>query len=449
MKLLTVGKDISELIEQIKWSGDTKQVARTIQFTIAKNKKDKDFPTVVIDEGAEIIMQDDSGKDVFGGIIFDIDKSASSKVETYLAYDLMFYINNSDVNKIFEGTPETIVPGICTELGIESGTMAATGVNISSMPCFGKKAYEAIMMAYTAAAKQNGSKYIPLMTNINKVSVLEKGTLCGAVMTGDYNLIEATYKSTLQKLVNRVLITDKNNNVIKTVEDAASIQKYGLVQRVLKQNDGEDATTQAKKMLVTVESSATVSGVPNDFRAVSGYSIIVQETDTGLYGQFYIESDTHTFSCGKAQMDLTLAFENLMDEREIEETALKAGGGKVSTNRNIVEMVEAIRKGTGGSNSADGVDGTYMADVLSVKPLTIKMHNTTITKNLYINPALMLNASDSGEDIKKPFITPFEPQEAYEFLKEFHEKYVLKKGDTVVVHITGSSFYIAGKAVKA
>ena len=43
----------------------------------------------------------------------------------------------------------------------------------------------------------------------------------------------------------------------------------------------------------------------------------------------------------------------------------------MSTNRNIVEMVEAIRKGTGGSNSADGVDGTYMADVLSVKPLTI------------------------------------------------------------------------------
>lgn len=199
--------------------------------------------------------------------------------------------------------------------------MAVTGVNISSMPCLGKKAYDAIMMAYTAAAKQNGSKYIPLMTNINKVSVLEKGTLCGAVMTGDYNLIEATYKSTLQNLVNRVLITDKNNNIIKTVEDADSIQKYGLVQKVLKQNDGEDATAQAQKMLVTVESSATVSGVPNDFKAVSGYSIIVQETDTGLYGQFYIESDTHTFSCGKAQMDLTLAFENLMDEKEIEETS--------------------------------------------------------------------------------------------------------------------------------
>lgn len=320
MKLLTGGKDISELIEQIKWSGDTKQVARTIQFTIAKNKKDKNFPTVVIDEGAEIIMQDDGGKVIFGGIIFDIDKSASSKVETYLAYDLMFYINNSDVNKIFDGAPSEIVHEICAELGIATAAMPSVNINVS-MPCFGKKAYEAIMMAYTAAARQNGSKYIPLMTNVNMVSVLEKGTLCGAVLTGDYNLIGATYKSTLQKLVNRVLITDKNNNVINTVEDAASIQKYGLVQKVLKQNDGEDATAVAQKMLVTIESSATVSGVPNDFRAVSGYSIIVQETDTGLYGQFYIESDTHTFSCGKAQMDLTLAFENLMDEKDIEQTS--------------------------------------------------------------------------------------------------------------------------------
>lgn len=119
------------------------------------------------------------------------------------------------------------------------------------------------------------------------------------------------------------------------------------------------------------------------------------------------------------------------------------------TNRNIVDMIEAIRKGSRNSNNAGEVDGIYMADVLSVKPLTIKMHNQSITKNLYINPALMLDASDSGEEIEKPFGTPFEPQEAYEFLKEFHEKYVLKKGDTVVVCMTGSSFYIAEKAVKA
>lgn len=119
----------------------------------------------------------------------------------------------------------------------------------------------------------------------------------------------------------------------------------------------------------------------------------------------------------------------------------------MKTNRNIVEMVEAIRKGTSGA--APGSVSTYMAEVLSVEPLTIKMHNISITKNIYLNPALMVEASNSEEKMKKVFQNPFETQEIYQFLKEFHEKFVLKVGDTVVVHMTGSSFYIAGKAVKA
>ena len=116
------------------------------------------------------------------------------------------------------------------------------------------------------------------------------------------------------------------------------------------------------------------------------------------------------------------------------------------TNRNIVDMVEKIRRGK--NNSSGGMDGIYMADVVSVQPLSIKLNNTTISNNLYINPALMLKASNGGADIKKPFATSFDPPETYEFLKQFHEKYVLKKGDTVIVCMTGSSFYIAGKAVK-
>lgn len=322
MKILTSGKDISELIQDIKWSGDTKQVARKVNFSIAQNRADSAFPVLNINEGAELILQDDNGEIIFGGIVFDIEKSAASNMLTCLSYDLMFYINNSDINKIFAGTPEQIVPEICGMLGIDYGEMAVTNVPVS-FPCFGKKAYDAIMMAYTAAARKNGSRYIPLMQNVNKVSLIEKGTLCGAVLTGEYNLIDAAYKSTLQNLVNRVLIVDKNNNVIQTVEDTGSIQKYGVVQRILKQEEGKDAAAEAGKMLVSIEQSATVSGIPNDFRAKAGYSIIVHEMDTGLYGQFYIESDTHTFTNGKAQMDLTLAFENLMDEKDIEKTQSK------------------------------------------------------------------------------------------------------------------------------
>lgn len=318
MKLLTGGKDISQLIEKITWSGDTSQVSRKINFTIAQNKKDTLFPDVSIDIGDEIIMQDDAENNVFGGIIFDADKKGSSKTVSYLAYDLLFYVNQSDVNMVFSGTPESIVTQICQKLDIPCGELAPTNGVVVKSPCFGKKAYKAIMMAYTVAARKNGTKYIPLIKNINQLCVIEKGTLCGAVMTGDYNLIDTEYKSTLQNLVNRVIITNSKGNQIKVIEDAESIQKYGLVQKVMKQSDKEDISAEAQKALVSVENAGSVSGVPNDFRAVSGYSIIVQDEVSGLYGQFYIESDTHTFTNGKAQMDLTLAFENLMDEEEIE-----------------------------------------------------------------------------------------------------------------------------------
>ena len=126
------------------------------------------------------------------------------------------------------------------------------------------------------------------------------------------------------------------------------------------------------------------------------------------------------------------------------------------TDHNIVRMVHAIEERISGGGAADinsgggvqaSVDGTFLADVISVKPLSIQLQGQTVSAGIYINPALTVAASDGGDEILKPFETPFEPSAAYEFLKEFHEKYVIKKGDTVVVVMTGSGFYIAGRAV--
>ena len=68
-------------------------------------------------------------------------------------------------------------------------------------------------------------------------------------MTGDYNLIDTEYKDTLQNLVNRVIITNSKGNQIKVIEDAESIKKYGLVQKVMKQSDKEDISAEAQKSI--------------------------------------------------------------------------------------------------------------------------------------------------------------------------------------------------------
>jgi hypothetical protein len=316
VQLIVGSYDISEVVESITWSGDTKQVSRKIEFTIAQKDADQNFPKISIQEGNEAILKNDAGEVIFGGVIFDIDKIASSGSKKFLAYDLMFYVNHSSVSKEFDGQPEEITVQICEELDIPVGRLAKTGMKIY-MPCLGDAAYKAIMMAYTAASKKNGKKYIPLMQNINQLAVVEKGLPCGVILDGNYNLTDANYKSTLQGLVNKVLITDENGNVVNVVEDTASQSQYGTVQTVHKQEEDTDATEEANRLLTSLEESASAIAV-SDTRAISGYSIIIREPQTSLCGQFYIESDSHTFINGKAEMQLTLAFKNLMDEQEVQ-----------------------------------------------------------------------------------------------------------------------------------
>lgn len=317
MKLIVSGHDLSEVVEKITWSGDTKQVARELSFTVAHKADDPYLPKVKIDEGDPAQLLSDEGKILFLGPIFDIELSASGSVISYTAMDLLFYINNSEISHMFDGTPEEITAQICGELGIPLGAAAQTGIHVY-MPCLGKGAYQAIMAAYTAASRQNGKKYIPVM-KADKLHIIEKGALCGVVLDGSYNLTDASYSSSLRDMVNRVIITDKNGNQISATEDTESRQEYGTVQKVLQQEDGEDASSQARSLLKTFTQSASVTAV-GDVRAVSGYAVIVQEAVTGLYGKFYIESDSHTFEDGKHEMQLTLEFELMMDEQEIEQT---------------------------------------------------------------------------------------------------------------------------------
>lgn len=314
-KLEVNSQNLSELVESITWTGDTKQVARKLSFSLVQNATDKHIPKLKIAEGDKVQFYDDKGSCIFNGVLMTSNKKASSNTISYNATDYMYYINESEISKVYESTPEQITSLICADLGIPFGGAVATGIKVY-LPVIQKKAYEAILMAYTAASRQNGKKYIPLIKDTNKVAVIEKGLFSGVLLDADYNLQDADYNTSLEKLVNKVIITDKSGNTVKIIQDITSQRKYGTVQKVIKQEDGKDVATEAQAMLKELESTASVIGV-SDFRAVSGYSIAIREPYTGLVGRFFIESDSHNFANGKREMQLTLAFDNLMDEKDI------------------------------------------------------------------------------------------------------------------------------------
>ncbi len=310
MKLVVNNKDLSQVVENITWSGDTREVARKLEFTIVSKATDYYLPKPILNEGDSVIFKDDNDNIIFQGVLFDIDKSYAGDTTNYLAFDYMFYVKESTLSLIIEDTAENITKKVCSELEIDCGAIEKTNVK-TYITEFDISGYKIIMKAYVNASKSTNKKYIPLM-NKDKLSVIEKGTLSGVLLKGDYNLLDQAYKVSLQNLVNKVLIVDDTGKNVSMIENSASRSKYGTVQKVYKIEDDKDSNIEAKALLFDVTREGSVSAL-SDIRAVSGYALLVYEESSKTYNKFYIESDSHSFSNGVANMDLTLSFSNVME----------------------------------------------------------------------------------------------------------------------------------------
>ena len=71
------------------------------------------------------------------------------------------------------------------------------------------------MMAYTEASKKTGEKYHPVMNN-DQLDVILKGTLIeGYIADSSSNMTQSTYKESIENMVNQVMITDQQGNMIR------------------------------------------------------------------------------------------------------------------------------------------------------------------------------------------------------------------------------------------
>lgn len=149
-----------------------------------------------------------------------------------------------------------------------------------------------------------------------------------------------------------------------------------------------------------------------------------------------------------------------------------------------VDIVEALGKKSNPKYNDSGKNCELMiGKVVSANPFSLEINGQIIKKYLYINPAFTLLASNDDDKISEAFSDSLklnggmdgiirEPKGSsntstvdryinvsyvenpiknvgwFDFLREFHQKFVIKKGDTVIVIQVGVSFYILSKAVE-
>lgn len=309
------GWDITQLIQTVTWSGNYRQCSRTLSFELLSTYQDDSVPAVPCELG-DTVQLTSEGKECFLGYVFSRSKSLNSSTITVDCFDRGIYLKrNQGVYQFKNQTPESIAARVCGDFGIPVGNLAATGVPITRN-FIGTDLYQIIMTAYTLAAEQTGKSYLPVFRG-QALDVIEKSASVSLVIEGKVNLINAACSESVEKMVNQVAIYDKNNTLLKTVGNQESIKLYGLMQQYLKQGDDqEDTNAKAQKLLddngysqkMTVENLGDVS-------CITGNSVVVKESYTGVNGLFYIDEDTHTWKNGLYLNKLVLNFKNIMDEQ--------------------------------------------------------------------------------------------------------------------------------------
>ena len=126
------------------------------------------------------------------------------------------------------------------------------------------------------------------------------------------NLMNATTVEDATSIINSVAIYDKNGNFLRRLGDAASQKLVGIMEANLTQGDDSDATDEANQQLEAYKMQRTVTvNVLGDLSLITGETVVVQESKTGLEGIFWIDADVHTWKNNNYYAMLTLNCRNV------------------------------------------------------------------------------------------------------------------------------------------
>lgn len=315
--------------ESVTWSGTHNQCSRQLDFTLPCNPYDKDFEQLGIKLGDLIYLYDGSTQ-LFVGTVTSREKTAEVGTASFVAMDFMHHLlRSTGTYKFKKTTPEKIVKKVCSDLKIPVGTLEKTKCNIPKIYFEDQGIYDIIVRAYRKAKAITKKKYMPIMSG-KKVSVIVKGKSSGVVLTQGVDITEASYSDTTDNMVNLVKIFNDKLKKLGQVK-AKTTETYGVYQQTYTKESGVNAKEEAKAMIVGVTKEASVSAIGN-VKAISGYSIEINDAATGLKGKFYITDDSHTFENGSHMMSLGLSWKNEMDEGAEVSDQTKGNDKKKVTN---------------------------------------------------------------------------------------------------------------------
>lgn len=312
---ITTAFDLSPYVVSMDWSGSLDQAGRKLNFTIAYTKKDLSWTNANVNLGddIELTCQNDTGiYKIFAGKIFMQSRNSESYTMEFVAYDHLIYLSKSHINAKF--TDITIcdcITQICQLVGVSVGDLSCEDLNQKvNFVADDMAGSEAISKALETATAWTGWTYHIYMS-IDKdgkqvLNVVRANTIIDSlILTDTKDIMTAAHSASLEDMVNRVAIADKDGNITGYLTMDDNAKKYGMIQNIYRVQDKQDTQTYAKKMLHGVTENSQLTALGN-IQCISGYAVMIQEEQ--IQGKFLIISDSHNISGNVHKMNLTLRY---------------------------------------------------------------------------------------------------------------------------------------------
>lgn len=316
--IITKGITYTGIFEKVEWNGSIRTSTRTLEVTYLKDKAKFEL-------GQEIEFAVDNKK-IFIGKIFKLSQNTSEETNTLIAYDNAILLNkNNFIENYCNIPPSNIAKNIITRLKIEVGELPPDRTKCT-FPALDRTGYEIILMAYKLQAAKDNKVYSIISEN-NKISVVKQGILIpNLILNSSINVREATYSESIEEMVNKVILYETAEGESKTVaikENKEEIEKYGVFQRVQEQDENNEVYLQVNSILKGIQESSDLTTDGNIY-LMSGYSVPLKiKTISKLNLTFLIESDRHVWTSNDYYTQISLAFENVMNDVDISSTKKK------------------------------------------------------------------------------------------------------------------------------
>lgn len=325
------GYDVTQLVEQIKWSGRKGSSSRTLSVTLVDDDGYKHARSGIDVEQGHQCLFNYNGQELFRGIIMTQTQNNRKRL-TFKAYDNGIYLaNNKDTFTYENKTASDVFRDCYTRFGLPMGEVAECTYKIPELTKPKTTAFDTIADALSLDFDATGIRHY-VSSAKGKLSLLtRRENIMQWVIEVGQNLSNYTYTRSIEKIKTRVKMVSKEGTTLAEKANAGLEEKIGVFQEI----DKPDESLTSAQINDLIESILDEKSTPErtlDVEAmgisdvISGIGVYIIIPELELSRTFYVDSDTHTFKDNLHTMSLKLNYAN--DLAKAGKGGGDSGGGK-------------------------------------------------------------------------------------------------------------------------